>query len=559
MNLRNAILVVLLLAAPLRLAAQNLIANGSFDLNADGWQNQAADLGDAAASWSADGGRDGSACIRAACAKGDATAMRIWRAVLAEPPYGKRLRFAGLVRGRSVGFAGICTQVWDRDHKALVQFGTTQSAHALSGDFDWTRIDATVAVPLDAGEVHLLTMVSGGGEAWFDDVEVTVDGDATQDDLTALGAVTARPGTFRLRGEYRVSRRSGWFGAKRTDAQPTLLFPMPLAYGAQVPLSYEVTVEPADQLVSACVFQDAPGNFVAEIVLKTPADDAVTELRWNSVVLCGPSGFATVPESAPLPEEWPEDVLPWLESTRICQADHDEIQTVAKTIRGDRNDVLAIVAATLERAAEIQQQQDGACKELDALEALHRTGSCTSNANLLAALLRAQGVPARVLAGYPTWSGPLQTHYTVEAFVPGHGWYPIESTLQKAPWPAHGQIQVAIVPIDNEGESSRPRESAAGGVPYLSLTEVRHPRGLFLLASEIDGKQYCDHVARQLQIVNDLDAAGWTEVLTAARARWDAWVHAKSEAGTELATALRSEDFATVTSAADLRARLAPR
>jgi hypothetical protein len=34
---------------------------------------------------------------------------------------------------------------------------------------------------------------------------------------------------------------------------------------------------------------------------------------------------------------------------------------------------------------------------------LHRP--CTSNANLMAAMCRANGIPARILAGYRTWAG----------------------------------------------------------------------------------------------------------------------------------------------------------
>ena len=42
---------------------------------------------------------------------------------------------------------------------------------------------------------------------------------------------------------------------------------------------------------------------------------------------------------------------------------------------------------------------------LDAVQALDRQGSCTSCANLVAALLRGNGIPARILAGYPTYLG----------------------------------------------------------------------------------------------------------------------------------------------------------
>jgi transglutaminase-like putative cysteine protease len=537
--------------------AQNLLENGTFDRDAAGWTNQSAARGESIAGWSASEGRHGSGCIRNACDPKRPDDMHIWRAKLASSPTGKRLRFSGHVRGEQVVFAGICMQVWNRAGDGLVQFGTTQQRHEIRGDVDWTRIESTVVVPADAGEVHLLTMLSGGGKAWFDDIEVVIDGDATEEELAAgVGPDRGKPGLFELRGEYEVSRLRGLFGSKRTTEQPKLLFPVPLCYGAQVPLSYEIDVQPRDQLVAARIYEDRPGNFVAEVVLATPAPKQPTKVQWRAIVACGPSDFSGLPAQAPIPEQWPDEVRPWLTSTRICQADDPALQAEGKAIRGESEDVLAIVAATLVRARAIQQAQEGRCEELDARAALTRAGSCTSNANLFAALLRAQGVPARVLAGYPIWSGPLQTHYTVEAYVPQFGWYPIESTLLQAPWPGHAQIQVSIVPVEYEGDSSRPRSQAAGGVPYLSLTEARHPDGLFIADGNIDGKEGCDHVAKQVKVLADLDAAGWLEVLTAARTRWHGWLQTKANPATDCATPRRAGEWLSIANGTELRGAL---
>lgn len=536
------------------LPAQNLLENGGFDRDAAGWTNQCATRGETVASWSATGGRHGSGCVRNACDAQRPDDILIWRARLASSPQGKRLRFAGYIRGEQIGFAGVSVQVWNRAQDAMVQFGTTQRQYRIAGDVEWTRVEGTVVVPPEAGEVHLLTMLSGGGKAWFDDLEVVVDGDATAEELAAgMGPDRGKPGLFELRGEYEVGRVRGLFGTKRTTEQPTFLFPVPLCYGAQVPLSYEIDVQPKDQLVSARIYEDRPGNFVAEVVLKTPPAKTPTKVQWRSIVVCGPSDFTGVPKQAPLPPQWPAEAQPWLASTRICQADDPALQAEGKAIRGELDDVLAIVAATLVRARAIHAAQEGRCEELDARAALTRSGSCTSNANLLAALLRAQGVPARVLAGYPTWSGALQTHYTVEAYVPQFGWYPIESTLLQAPWPGHGQIQVSIVPVEYEGESSRRRAQGAGGVPYLSLTEARHPDGLFRADSNIDGKQYCDHVATQAKVLVDLDAAGWHEVLAVARTRWHGWLQTRATAATECATPQRADRWLAVGNGSGLR------
>ena len=63
----------------------------------------------------------------------------------------------------------------------------------------------------------------------------------------------------------------------------------------------------------------------------------------------------------------------------------------------------------------------------------------------------------------------MQTNYIVEAYVPEYGWYPIESTMGRSPWPNFQQALVAIVPSRYEDQA---KAGARVGVPYLSLTEL---------------------------------------------------------------------------------------
>src|SRR5262249_1648568 len=146
------------------------------------------------------------------------------------------------------------------------------------------------------------------------------------------------------------------------------------------------------------------------------------KVTWTSVVLVAPTDFSAVPKSAEFPGEWPEEARAWLRPSRSSQSADGRIVAIAKEVRGESTDVMEVIKRTLERAKRIYAEQSDYCTELDAVQALEKRGSCTSCANLVAALLRAGGVPARILSGYPVWSGPLQTHYIVEAYVPGYGW-----------------------------------------------------------------------------------------------------------------------------------------
>ena len=176
---------------------------------------------------------------------------------------------------------------------------------------------------------------------------------------------------------------------------------------------------------------------------------------------------------------------------------------------------------------ETYRSVQGHVKKLTAVEALDARGSCTNCANLVAAMLRASNVPARVLAGYPSWSGPLQTHYLVEAYVPDYGWYPIESTMCRSPWANMYQVNVAVIPTEHESQKLADRRyNAAGGVPYLSLTESPGNEGQFLRRGTIVRERSCDHECQQVRQYT-AEHEQWDATLHWARERWAKWVDSK--------------------------------
>ena len=184
--------------------------------------------------------------------------------------------------------------------------------------------------------------------------------------------------------------------------------------------------------------------------------------------------------------------------------------------------MVAVINKSLAAAKSTFAKSKGRVDNLTALEALDKQGSCTSCANLVAALLRGTGIPARVLAGYPLWSGPLQTHYIVEAYVPDYGWLPVESTMCQSPWPNHQQVNVSIVPIEHEAKAkAKMRSGVAGGVPYLTLTELEDPS--VTIYSEGTLMKYCDHDCRMMRPI-EAKPDEWSAAMTWAKPRWAAWL-----------------------------------
>lgn len=537
--------LVIMLAASA--SGQELVKSGDFNSGTAGWQNQMAAMAGVQSEWQRTGGRGDTGCIHIKGESTDRPTCWIWRHALATAPAGKALRISGWVKGKRVEeLAAICVQGWDAKKMRIVDFATTQTTSPLAGDFDWTRIETHFTPSSETREVHILIFITGAGEAWFDDIS------AVPMEMAEASAASGQPspGLFEARGAYKLT-------ASGRVAQPTILIPLPISYREQVPLTYTLFTKPADKLARARVYRDQPTNCVADVVLKTLEAGDVLELQWASIVLCGPRSFDDVPKQAALPEQWPKNARPWLRSTRCVQADDERITTVAHEIRGDDADVLEIIDATLARTRKIYADQKGRCSNLDAVQALDKQGSCTSCANLVAALLRANNIPARILAGYPTGGAPLQTHYIVEAYVPDYGWYPIESTILRAPWAPYQQVEVAIVPPEYEDRSEH-RPFVAGGVPYLSLTE-RPGAGAFMMTGTIDETRSCDHAARLWRAFPpDAPAADWERATTRAQARWRAWVDSPPALNTQhrLATPLTA-DALEATNPAELAKLLA--
>lgn len=265
--------------------------------------------------------------------------------------------------------------------------------------------------------------------------------------------------------------RAGWGSGSASDTIPMSVV-LPLADDRQTPVGLELHCEPSSALLGAKLVGTGAIP-VLEVQIDRPALQQVVQLSWSALVMTRPMRVTAVPAKVPLPLEVGPDAAPWLRSSACAQCEDEQIQRHAREIRGSGLDEWAVIRRTIIRAMSIRSRQKGRASGFDAVEALERSGSCLSNANLMAALLRANGIPARIVSGVPTWGGPLSVHFIVEAYVPGFGWYPIESTRGIAPWPAREQVRLAIVsPADEDRGQRRANGDGASCLPYLACEEM---------------------------------------------------------------------------------------
>jgi hypothetical protein len=465
----------------------------------------------------------------------------------AGPFRGKRVRYRAAVRAEVDG-KGNEAHLWLRvdrpeiDGLRTVGFFDNMHNRPITKE-TWDYYEIVGDIEKDAESINLGMFLLGRGRAWVDDVSLEVVDQEVPVTGRTLGRMSGTslsqlgPGLFEVTGamelEYRpslLSRLATTLRSPQEDSEDeqgrraTLLIPLPLAYQQQVPVTYELTVRPSEAAGSVEVYRDTLHNHVVRLAILLTDKQNKADIQFRSVVLVGPSSFRNAPRRATVPGQWPEECQPWLASTWCVDWKDERIQALATEILGDSEDVMTIISGVQVRAAAVFQAAQGHVQNLTAVEALVKQGSCTSCANLVAALLRACNIPARVLAGYPSWTGPLQTHYIVEAYVPEFGWYPIESTRCESPWPNTHQINVAIIPPEHESEKlAQRRPWVAGGVPFLSLTEVPDAPDGILLRGTVDRGRFCDHQCKLLRKFSD-SAGQWEPALEAANPRWRQWL-----------------------------------
>jgi hypothetical protein len=463
--------------------------------------------------------------------------------VAAEPFRAKRVRFRAGVRAEVEGRPNQA-QLWLRVDRLTPDGQRAMGAFDNMGDrpitaTEWNYYEIVADVAKDAEQISVGMLLVGQGEAWIDDASFEVVG---ADVPLTPGARRSgksldelKPGLFEIVGGMRIAptpniahKIVGMLKETRApEERDHVLIPLPLAYRDQVPLNFELTVAPPRAIDAVEIYQDGPDNYVLKAQFADKETWEHVDIAFKSMVIVGPSDFSGAPAKADIPDVWPVEAQPWLAATWCVDAKHERIKAIGEEIRSTTSDVPEIVRLVLKRAGQAFGSAQGQATAMTAVQALDKRGSCTSCANLVAALLRASGVPARIVAGYPSWSGPLQTHYIVEAYMPEYGWYPIESTQCQSPWPNTHQVNVAIIPPQHEEKAKAGfRLGIGAGVPYLSLTEMPVNHASLASRGTIETASGCDHQCRVIRALQGTPEE-WDQAIQSGTSRWENWCAAE--------------------------------
>jgi transglutaminase-like putative cysteine protease len=166
------------------------------------------------------------------------------------------------------------------------------------------------------------------------------------------------------------------------------------------------------------------GNRYAEFRFHRPQEDLV--VRWQVDALIWPYHLQ---RARNLPLHVPsEDLRDYLKADRYQEVNAPEIQRLAQGLSEkdplkSLQIIYQLVLDTLSYEGEMQQ-------ELGASGALAEgRGDCTEYADLLIALCRAAGIPARTVSGLALKKNMANpNHHWAEVWLPTYGWIPVDPT-----------------------------------------------------------------------------------------------------------------------------------
>ena len=204
-------------------------------------------------------------------------------------------------------------------------------------------------------------------------------------------------------------------------------FHIPIVTALQAPVVVDVA---SPELVDLRFVRQDELNVIAVATLRSAPPP--TPLRWTALVLTRHAPYPAILDQAPVPtlDDIPADVRPWLQPTDCTQSDADLITRIASEVGEGRTRLVDLAQAVLDLVYAIPAEPSHSPVAFDAFYALSWGSTCTGHAHAAAALLRANGVPARLLHVIPAWEGlVMDMHWMIEYWVPGYGWARMGPTI----------------------------------------------------------------------------------------------------------------------------------
>jgi hypothetical protein len=336
-------------------------------------------------------------------------------------------------------------------------------------------------VPQNATDIMVGFMGIGGSTAFVDDCSlsqispsIAADEEKTIDlSLDQLDASSVKPtGPQVIDVQQNAEVQSTLPGAVGT-----VTFPVAGVSDTQVPISTKVTAQPSDTLIGYRLRQRPDSmNWLCVVKVRPPSQGA--KITVETLVLTDDHALRPLP-ILPMPVQKSKIALgvgPWLESTACVQSADPLILKKASQLASGVKTVDEYVRHTLIFTSSNQGTPGAPFTQLDARSGLLCGGSCTNRANLFAALMRANRIPARTVSAMPSYFGQslYYEHWIAQYWMPSVGWVWVEPTLGQMRVDTSNVVVLSVSSPDDENRAFDPQQEkyAMPGAPYCSVAEL---------------------------------------------------------------------------------------
>jgi len=273
-----------------------------------------------------------------------------------------------------------------------------------------------------------------------------------------LGLSNPQKELYLLRSEHYL-----YLKASDDTSSISVRFVYPPVYGYQSPIFFELHNDTDAPVRSYRIINDTYPNLLVDFNIDPLHKEARVLIHFSFYVLVKNHDFNDTPLHVEFPaiRDIPDDTLPWLKGSSVVQVDHPLIRIKARQIRGKNNNMVRYaedVAFFIKHHRYllfVLQLNTGLFFSQDAVTTLLINGENVGRSHLACALLRSQGVPARVILAHNDQGFWTQMHYMVEYYIPRYGWVLLDSTKGETPYSTRRQIINRICHLDDEEDTKQ--------------------------------------------------------------------------------------------------------